>query len=461
MLEGILNQQRINYVLFHLNHNLELSPEIESRMVFQANSEPIIQEKHIIFTLSSKNPDLSSRIGELAVLFPLSQDRKWYKIDDKGNLIFLHDILKGAFLFLSGIQEANPPERDNFGRFRYEDSLQKKLDTAYTPLVNHYFKIIQGGLQEFCDLHNIQIHLRKLFQPYGFMMTHDVDQISLYNLNNLIYKTQQLIGLKNTPYKKPQLVRQIFKTIWHLPNRNHKSDPYWNFREMVNKEKKQSLKPVFYFLDKDLKNQDAKYDLRDKKIRELIRWIQDEGCETGIHGTVRSAKESRYMMDLKEKFQEVSGNETFGLRQHRLIYEYPTTSCIHEENSILYDATLGFAEQEGFRNAYCLPFKLYDFKHEKPFNTWEIPLTVMDATLLHYRKMDIAKAEEAIDKLLDEIKKFNGIFTLLWHNSFFDEDLYPGITDLYENIISKPADHGASSLTGKEVINKFDTFALS
>lgn len=461
MLKGVLNQHRIDYVLFHLNHIVELSPELRSRMVFLQDSTPVDQENRIIFQLSSGSPDLSFRIDDLPVLFPITTEKEWFKLDDKGNLIFLHDLLRGAFLFLSGIQEADPPARDQFGRFRYADSLQKKLGIAYTPLVNHYFNIILKGLIKFGEHQNLQIHQRSLFDPFAFMITHDVDQISLYNLNNLIYKTQQLIGLKNNPYKRSQLLRQILRTIWNLPRLDHTKDPYWNFKQIVSKEKKNKLKPVFFFLDKDIRHQDAYYDMQEPRIRELIRWLQEEGCETGIHGTVRSATDPDQMKELKNKFREVSGNEETGVRQHRLIYKYPVTSRIHEENHLLYDSTLGFAEKEGFRNSYCLPFKLYDVKREKPFATWEIPLTVMDATLLHYRNLSIEEAETALDKLINVVRHFNGVFTLLWHNSFFDEDLYPGITEFYNNITAKPGKMGAITLTGKEIINKFDTFALS
>ena len=46
-----------------------------------------------------------------------------------------------------------------------------------------------------------------------------------------------------------------------------------------------------------------------------------------------------------------------GIRQHFLKYNNPLTPRIHEKAGLLYDATLGFAEQIGFRNSYAGPFQ--------------------------------------------------------------------------------------------------------
>ena len=87
-------------------------------------------------------------------------------------------------------------------------------------------------------------------------------------------------------------------------------------------------------------------------------------------------------------------------------------------------------------------------------NTWEIPLVVMDVSLFMYRKHDFASAMDSIRIILDEVKRFNGIFSLLWHNGNFDEMLNPGIRKFYENVLKDISEMNSESLTGSEIISR-------
>ncbi|MFO8112314.1 MAG: hypothetical protein R6T92_07390, partial [Desulfosalsimonadaceae bacterium] len=58
-------------------------------------------------------------------------------------------------------------------------------------------------------------------------------------------------------------------------------DPYWNFDRLMAMEKDLGLSSVFYFLDKDLKHQDAYYRLTDKRIRGSSVTGREIGREAG------------------------------------------------------------------------------------------------------------------------------------------------------------------------------------
>ena len=90
-------------------------------------------------------------------------------------------------------------------------------------------------------------------------------------------------------------------------------------------------------------------------------------------------------------------------------------------------------------------------------NVWEIPLNAMDGTLFHYRNLNTQEALLSIKSLIEEIKKFNGVFTLLWHNDFFDEDRFLGIKSFYEDLIATFHKENCESLTGKEIIKKLES----
>jgi hypothetical protein len=125
---------------------------------------------------------------------------------------------------------------------------------------------------------------------------------------------------------------------------------------------------------------------------------------------------------------------------------------IHEKLNLLYDSSLGFAEHEGFRNSYCLPFKLYNFVEDNAFNVWQIPLAVMDNTLFDYRKLNYDQAHATIIALLNEVEKFGGVFSLLWHNNYLDDLDMPGIRRFYRNFIETISERNGVAISSKEII---------
>ena len=141
---------------------------------------------------------------------------------------------------------------------------------------------------------------------------------------------------------------------------------------------------------------------------------------------------------------------------HRLTFDLPTTAILQKRAGLLYDNTLLFAEHEGFRNSFCLPFKLYDFAEDRMIDHWMIPLNVMDSTLFNYRKLDFAEAFSSVMKIIDEIKYFNGTFSLLWHNGYFDEaKSRPGLRDFYIKTLQAISDQGPSKITEDMLLSEY------
>jgi hypothetical protein len=91
---------------------------------------------------------------------------------------------------------------------------------------------------------------------------------------------------------------------------------------------------------------------------------------------------------------------------------------------------------------------------------WEVPLMVMDGTLFSYQRYSIEKAFSACESLLEEVQKFGGVFTVLWHNSFFDEDTYPGITKFYETLLQRISEKQPENILGLELCNRMDKLPL-
>lgn len=457
-MKGILNYGQIEYVLFHLGQHFDLYKELKDLFVF-AESEKEVQDYtgRIIFLLSGKEykQEEVSRMGNLPVLFPVSDSNTIFQI--KGdNLIFHHDLLKSSFYLLSGFQEKESVSVDSLGRFPYEFSVQAKFDFIQKPLVNYYFDEIINGIREYCILRKMEFRRKTIFNNFGFFLTHDVDRVKYYNLNNFLYTAKLVFGLSKSDKERAFLIKELLSIGINILNVFGTNDPFWNFHYLADIEKKLGLNSTYFFLPKDQRHVDAYYNLKSKKIRNLIAFLRDEGSEIGLHGTVRSHHSLDSLNKICKELLSVTGQKQTGIRQHRLMWKHPLTAINHEKAGILYDSSLCFAAHEGFRNSYCHPFRLFDFEQNRMLSHWEIPLNVMDSTLFQYRKLSTAQAMSSVKTLVGEIKKFNGVFTLLWHNSYLNEDDVPGINQFYIDLLTLLAAENPEISTGSGIIEKYD-----
>lgn len=457
-MKGFLNFEQIEYVLFHLNNHIILNRGIRESLIFIKS--PLEIPKYpdkIIFILSEKELEMKEiiYINEIPVLFPNSHEKQSFYSQD-GNIIFNHDFIKSVYYLLSGYQEYNNMDLDSFGRYLSGSSIQSKLGIINKPVVNYYFVEIISGIEEFCSKHYRRLTKRDHRNTFSLFLTHDVDRIKYFSINSLLYTIKLLFRFIKEGKKRTTLVKEIFRIAFHLINIFDHKDPYWNFEELTQKEKELGICSTYFFLPRDQKHVDSYYDIDNRKIRELIEFLRKEGCEIGLHGTVLSSKSFDSLKTIVSNFLKITGLTQTGIRQHRLMWQHPLTAKNHDVAGISYDSTLGFADHEGFRNSYCNPFKLFDFKKNRMLSYWEIPLNVMDSTLFYYRKLPVEEAMDSALAIISEIKRFNGVFTLLWHNSYFNESEVPGITEFYYTLLGKIIAEKPEITTGLKIIKKYN-----
>ena len=457
---GVLTNNQREYVLFHLNQHILLTPALKDRFVYVSNSEELGRYSNRIVFLFCENPIQVHElryIHELPVLFPTSDREDFLYFDGSGNLVFSHDLLKTVFYLLSGYQEyANRDSKDRLNRFDYADSIQKKTNCIHKPIVNYYFNEIANGIEQFCSINKIAVQKRSLFKNFGFLLSHDIDAVDLYTFNFLLYKVKEIIGLVPSRLSRLSNLKLLLSGFLKWSRIIENDNPYFNFTFMRSIERMYNFRSTFYFLDRGISHSDASYSFSEVRMKNLYAFLQNENCEIGLHGTVESIYSLEKMKSSLTKLEQASGLKIIGIRQHRLLWDHPQTANIQKAVGFHYDTTLGFAAHQGFRNSYCYPFKLYNFEKDETINLWEFPLNVMDVTLFFYQNYSTSEAAKKITEIIVEVQKFGGIFTLLWHNSFFDENTYPGITEFYKNILDQIARTGSENLLASELLDKLE-----
>ena len=456
-MDTYLSDNQIEYVIFHLNMIFDVSPEIRSKFSFLKFENNSDKKQRIFFPLSEKeiNFDIIAKESEVPVLFPILNDSDSYHIED-GSLFFHHDFLKSSFYLLSGYQELNPDHLDSMGRFPYSLSIQSKLGITGKPIVNYYFQIIAKGVEAFCKANDIRFEWLNSFDNFCFFLTHDVDKVDTFTIYEVIYKFKQALGLAKPSFSFWKSIGIALNYLFNYCNVFNPKNPQWDFPFLREVESQLKFRSAFYFLPKDQLHHDAYYSFKEKRIKKLFDFIDNEKCEIGLHGTVNSSNSVEEMRKIFALIEDHSPQAINGIRQHRLLYEIEKTPLIFDQIGFMYDTSLGFAEHVGFRNSFCLPFRLYDHKGDKMLSTWEIPLIAMDASLFYYQNYTVEQAMIAIQSLLDEIMLFNGVFTLLWHNGFFDEQLYPEIKSFYTELLALIKKKNPENMLGRDIIERME-----
>jgi len=453
-MKGRLTAIQLEYVLDHLGHHAELHEEL--RQMIRYGEQAVPDKPSIHFPASEAELDLEKviRIDDIPVLYPLAGGSDSF-FDFEGHcLCFHHDLLKSIFHLLSGYEEVKNGARDVYDRFPYSESLQFKLGIIDKPVVNYYMETILTGLRQFCEMNRIPFQSKSILKGPILMLSHDVDLIEAYDFKETGFKFKQLLGLADCPYNLRTRVREAFTALYHFLNPFSTHNPFWSFDSLMEWEEERGFLSSYYFLEKDGKYDNSLYLFHQKKIRNLIEDLSARGHEIGIHGTMQSFDNLTAMRRTVEHLKAVSPEPVTGIRQHYLRFRPGLTAKIQARAGLAYDASLGFAENDGFRNSYCWPFKFFDFQEQRAMDYWEIPLTFMDVSHFYHRKLDFEQSLEAIEKLSSEVLKFKGVFSLLWHNSFFYETEFPGITAHYIRLLDHFHSLGMEGITGKEIISR-------
>lgn len=332
-----------------------------------------------------------------------------YMMDKQGKIIFNIDIFQTIFYFLTCYEEFVFDEYDDKGRFNIKSSILFKFNLLSRPVVNENICFFINVLNEKL---NFNIEKKDLWngKEFSVMISHDVDVIR----KHLSPKREIRLLLSMILIdKKPKEVFKRMKDFIDINIRKVKKDPFDTFKYILKLENEKNFKSSFYFMA------DAKtYDLKSSRIQELFKDIIDKGSEIGFHpglNTASNKKNFKSQLDLLE--DNINTMNVSGVRQHYLSFNASKTWVIQDDCELKYDTTVCFPEQAGFKVGYCLPYNTYDLTSNMALNLIEIPLILMEGSLFDYMDLNYGQSVKYIKELMGQVKKHNGVFVTLWHNS--------------------------------------------
>ena len=338
-----------------------------------------------------------------------AENTPFAELRSDGALIFHADIIASTLFMLTRWEEVVVPVRDKHDRFPATASLAYNQGFLDRPIVDEYALVLKEWLKV----------LRPEWEPvprqFSVKLSHDVDNIRRFPYLSAAVRTLGRDLVKHRSLKQACLtVRDtISQTVAPAQTTYFKG-----IQALVDVSCEQGLgNDAFYLMAATPGNLDNDYDPDSPLMRACIDNLQRQGFELGFHASYHSLDDPERLIEEKNRLQAIIGQRVQGGRQHYLRFLVPDTWRHWEEAGLTYDATMGYADHEGFRCGTCHPFRPYDLERNRGLNLWEHPLIVMEKTLRDYRGLTPEQAEVRILELAHRCRRVGGEFTLLWHNS--------------------------------------------
>lgn len=414
-----LTDAEVRYVFAHLGRMVEADKPIETLIDWPRTAGTLRKDCRVrgVPVLFSDAPDMPEPFEVVG-----------------GRVVVAHDLVKSAFFLLSAYQEWASGSADEWGRFPYEESIQKELGIEHMAVVNHYFMWMTEALLRQCRINGIRCQVKSLLGGPSLHLSHDVDTARYFTLRKSLFRCAQTLGLRRCDTSRRRMARAAAVSLLRMAGLRNDPDPYWSFDFIQDNEAFLGFKSEWFFLPDDGGPFPPDYDLTtDAEIRSVIDQLSSRGNTISLHAPINCNTSAIYAKWLKV-LQEVCPSLSRHVRQHFLAISAPRSFRAMQEAGLSADFSFGFSRHEGFRNSYCMPFRPFDHDSQSMLDIEVVPLAMMDVSCLVHRHMCYDDIFLAAGEMLDEVRLFGGVFSLLWHNSTFDEVYHPGVTKFYEDL---------------------------
>ncbi len=334
------------------------------------------------------------------------------------------DLFAASFYLLSRYEEYLPFEPDRYGRFPATQSLACKNGFLKKPLIHYWMELLKKEL--------LRIFPDCLFRSSSFLFipTYDIDMAWSYQhkgfFRNGMNFLKEAFSLRFSAFGRRLRVLT-----------GKEKDPFDQFGWLNHLHEKHHLKPYYFFL---VAATSSAYDKNSPPANQYMKaLIADHVIRypVGLHPSWQSNKNTSLLKKEKERLAALTGTQINASRQHFLKLTLPRTYRNLLEAGIRFDFSMGFADDNGFRASVATPFYWYDLEKETATGLLIFPFCFMEATSVFYKKDTPAAALADLQQLYNEVKAFNGFFSMIWHNhSFADEGPYKGWKELYEHFIA-------------------------
>lgn len=360
------------------------------------------------------------------------------------------DWLGEIFRWLSAEQERRINERDSVGRIPYSETIFHR--EGISPLEPHAGRLM-AWLENALQGNEKTEVLAKAPSPmpdvkHAVISSHDID-FYFMNKQDTFRRLAKNIALSVTHYRSASFCWSNVRMIAGLIG-GEKVGGY--IPRMINAIEALGFRSTLFAVAEGRHRRDPKYQIG--QIAPQLQEALAKGFGVAVHGSYDSVTVFRSLKSETEALKAVLGEKPMGSRQHWLRFggHDRLYRCLTEAG-LAYDSTLGFVETCGFRNGANFAFPPYDFANERPCSFLEIPLVIMDGSLLLASQRLGKEPQDIADGILAESRRLGwGGIAVLWHNPMEPIQVPQGINEVFWNSAGKRKEYGEQWMSAEEFV---------
>lgn len=343
----------------------------------------------------------------------------FFSAGPRSNIPF--DIFAASFYMLSRYEEYLPYVKDTHGRFPPLESLAYKHNFLHLPVVDlwvsRFFELLK---ERFPDL----VHKPA---KYRFTPLIDVTTSHCFAHRGVLRSVAGLL-LDIGTLKFNRVVSRI--AVWL----RIKKDPYDNFDQILEYQKKYKCRNNFFFQFADYSNYDKNVSTENNKFRYLIKSVADYS-RVSLAASYSSFNSMELLKQEKKRLSDVIHRPVQQVRMRYNRVDIPVTYRNLVDAEFSDDYSLGYTHVLGFRAGTCTAFNFYDINMEVQQPIRVHPFAVHDYALLQYRSAE--DVFDAMNKLHADIRKVKGDFIVVFSNELLGSNEKFDWLELYRNVLEK------------------------
>lgn len=216
-----------------------------------------------------------------------------------------------------------------------------------------------------------------------------------------------------------------------------RKDPFDTFNYIINKQKNNRFKFLFFFLIGDYSTYDKSININKKQFQSLIKSVADYS-RVGLKASYFSIDDIAVLKKEKTTMEMVINTDLEAARFSYNKVNLPKTYRNLIDLEINEEYSMGYHDVVGFRAGTCTPFLFYDLDYEVQTPLKLHPFQVMDFAML--KTVSLLDKQQQISRLIQTIKQVDGTFTFVFHNYTFSNRVrWKGFKKLF-NLILNSAD---------------------
>jgi hypothetical protein len=282
-------------------------------------------------------------------------------------------------------------------------------------------------------------------------LSHDIDTVRRWDLRGFARTGREAVRALRRG-RVDTVVRTGGELLAGLRARIGGRDPHQNLEEIVGLEGSLGSRSTFFMLVRHSHRWDGTHPARYQRLLPSLARAVAPAAEVGVHAST-AATGAEGLREERERMAQLIGAPVRGVRFHNLRGgdALPDVAAAGFD----YDSTLGFAEEPGFAAGIARPFRPYDRARDRPLDLVEVPLAVMDTTLLSPRYLGLSAAlgRQRALTALEPLRRWGGAAALLWHNDNLPPNVAGGYATLYPELIDWIRAAGGRVATLAEIVD--------